>query len=154
MDKNEIFLAQTDTTVGFLSQNSDKLKNLKNRDINKPFLKIVDSFFTLKKFVRPPNRFKNKIRRSKKTTFIYSNNQAIRVNFNLEHNKLLQKFKWFYSTSANEKSKKYDSYFAYQNATVVCEDNRGLFETSSSKIIKLSQNKEVRLRWIKYYLWF
>jgi len=46
----KIYLVQTDTTVGFLSQDAKKLALIKKRDPNKPFLISVDSFKRLKEF--------------------------------------------------------------------------------------------------------
>ena len=74
-----IYLAQTDTTVGFLSQDLKKLNAIKNRPLNQPCLICVSKFRNLQNFSRIPKKYKNLIRRSKKTTFIYPNSQAIRV---------------------------------------------------------------------------
>ena len=53
-----IFLVQSDTTVGFLSQDSDKLCKIKKRDNNKPFLVAVDSYKSLKNLTRVPKKFR------------------------------------------------------------------------------------------------
>ena len=74
-----IYLAQTDTTAGFLSKDLKKLNSIKNRPLNQPCLICVSKFKNLQNFSRVPKKYKNLIRRSKKTTFIYPNLKAIRV---------------------------------------------------------------------------
>ncbi|EQD88509.1 hypothetical protein HPSA50_0826 [Helicobacter pylori SouthAfrica50] len=74
-----VYLAQSDTTIGLLSKDSEKLNALKNRPKNKSVLIESVDFSTLKNLARAPNAFKNLIRRSTKTTFIYPNSKAVRV---------------------------------------------------------------------------
>ena len=74
-----IYLAQTDTTAGFLSKNLEEINALKGRAKDQPCLITSAKFDELKKIVRVPNQFKNWVRRAKKTTFIYPNNQAVRI---------------------------------------------------------------------------
>ncbi|HIE35312.1 MAG TPA: Sua5 YciO YrdC YwlC family protein [Campylobacterales bacterium] len=143
---NSVYLVQTETTVGFLSQDSSKLAKIKNRPQNKPFLISVDSFKWLKKFSRAPNRFKKFIRRSKKTTFIYPNNRAIRVVKDKRHTLFLNRFGWIYSTSANRSNQKFEKEFATKSVDIIVEDNRGFFEGTPSKIFKLKKNRIKRVR--------
>ena len=79
MDKNLIYLVQTDTTVGFSSFDDEKLSNVKQRAINQKNLKTVDSFSSLKEFTRVPKKYRKIVRNSKKTTFIYPNSNSFRV---------------------------------------------------------------------------
>ena len=79
MDKNLIYLTQTDTTIGFLSNDFRKLNKIKQRKENKKTLQVVSSFKDLKQYVRVPKKFKRYLRNSKKTTFIYQNGDAFRV---------------------------------------------------------------------------
>ncbi len=146
MRADRVYLAQTDTTVGFLSQDAKKLALIKKRDPKKPFLISVDSFARLKTFVRVPNRFKNSVRKAKKTTFVYPNNKALRVVQNSPHLLFLQKFGWMYSTSANESGKHFDEDFAWRVADVIVEDARGFFEGEPSRLIKLGREKFKKLR--------
>jgi tRNA A37 threonylcarbamoyladenosine synthetase subunit TsaC/SUA5/YrdC len=143
---NRIYLAQTDTTVGFLSKDKEKLNKIKNRPINQPILREVDSLDTLKTFVRVPKKFRKVVRRAKKTTFIYPNQESFRVIKDEMHLEFLQKFKWLYSTSANRHKEKFDIFWARSVADVVVEDKRGLFEGEASKIIKLGKIRCKRLR--------
>ena len=139
-----IYLAQTDTTAGFLSKDLKALNLLKKRDINQPCLISTAKFSELKKLTRVPNKFKNTIRKAKKTTFLYPNKKAIRVVKDHSHEQFLKRFDWFYSTSANEHGKKFDINWAMQNCDIVVDEV--FFEMSASKIFKLRGTKKIRLR--------
>lgn len=142
----KVFLVQTDTTVGFLSQNEQALADIKERPSTKPFVQVTSSLKTLKTLVHVANKHKNRVRRSEKTTFVYSNNKAIRVVKDEEHAKFIRPYGWFYSTSANEKSLSYDKEFAILKSDIIIEDKKGLYEGASSSIYKLFKNKIQRLR--------
>ncbi len=71
-----VYLVQSDTTIGLLSKDSEKLNALKGRPKNQSVLIESADFTTLKSLVRVPNAFKNLIRRSAKTTFIYPNSKC------------------------------------------------------------------------------
>jgi len=146
MNPNKIYLTQTDTTVGFLSQNKEKLNTLKKRPKNKKILKEVDSLNTLKKFTRVPKEHKNRVRRAKKTTFIYPNGESFRVVRDIRHLEFLRKFKWMYSTSANLHGQKFDEKWARDKADIIVEDKRGLYEGEASRIYKLGKRKIKRIR--------
>ncbi len=146
MKKNKIYLAQTDTTVGFLSRDYKKLNKIKKRDLNQKILIEVDSLKTLKNFVRVPEKFKNNVRRSKKITFIYSNKNSYRVVKDNKHLEFLKKFKWFYSTSANLSGEKFDKKWAFSKANVIVEDKRGFFEGGASKLYKINNHKIKKIR--------
>ncbi|GAA7271266.1 hypothetical protein Kyoto9B_14630 [Helicobacter pylori] len=140
-----VYLVQSDTTIGLLSKDSEKLNALKNRPKNKSVLIESADFATLKSLVRAPNAFKNFIRRSAKTTFIYPNSKAVRV-VRGRHGDFLKRFKTLYSTSANLTQCAYDEEIASKLADVVVSDERGLFESSSSKMFRLYKDKKVRVR--------
>ncbi len=146
MDKqNDVFLIQTDTTVGFLSKNEDSLSKIKGR--TKKTLEVLPDLKTLKDTTRVPSRFKNFVRRSKKTTFIYPNKKAYRVvDKNAEHNRFLKKFGVFYSTSANFTGKSFELDFAYENCDVIVESKEGFSETTPSKIFRLNSSNIRRIR--------
>ena len=146
MNPNKIYLAQTDTTVGFLSQDFKKLNKIKKRPINKKILKEVDSLSTLKSFVRVPNRFKKQVRRAKKITFIYPNGDSFRVVKDKRHLEFLKKFKWMYSTSANLAGKSFDEKWARDVVDIVVEEKKGFFEGEPSKIFKINNYKIKRIR--------
>jgi tRNA A37 threonylcarbamoyladenosine synthetase subunit TsaC/SUA5/YrdC len=56
------------------------------------------------------------------------------------------RFKWMYSTSANESGKHFDEKFAKSKADIFVIDNIGYFEAKPSKIIKLYKKGLKRLR--------
>jgi tRNA A37 threonylcarbamoyladenosine synthetase subunit TsaC/SUA5/YrdC len=143
MDK--ILLAQTDTTVGFLSQNAKALEEIKQRAENKPFLKVYAELKNLRRDIRIPSLHKQRVRHSKKTTFIVKN-QAFRYVSDPKHAALIKPYRWLYSTSANERGKSYESSFCYSVSDILIEDNRGLYEQSASKIFLLNTAHLKQLR--------
>ncbi len=146
MNPKLVYLVQTDTTVGFLSQNSDKLADSKQRSKKQPFIRCVDSLATLKEFARVPKKYKNFVRRVKKTTIIYPNSQAIRVVKDEEHLKFLKKLKWAYSSSANLTKKSFDESYAREKADIIVEDSRGFSENAPSVMLKINNKRWRRLR--------
>ncbi|WP_104761378.1 Sua5 YciO YrdC YwlC family protein [Helicobacter cetorum] len=140
-----VYLAQSDTTIGLLSKDSERLNTLKKRPKDKGVLIESYDFSTLKSLVRVPNKFKNLVRRSAKTTFIYPNFKAVRV-VSGRHRDFLRRFKTLYSTSANLTQQAYDKEVAFSLADVVISDERGLFESASSKIFKIYKHKKIRIR--------
>ncbi len=143
---NSVILAQTDTTVGFLSQDASRLAKIKARPPHKPFIQSFSSLQTYKEMGgRVPQQFKNRLRRSKSTTFVI-NNRAVRIVSQGPHHKLLQKFGWLYSTSANAANHPYERGFAEEQAEIIVEDSRKLFEGKSSHIFKLHHYKLKQLR--------
>ncbi len=144
--KHLVLLAQTDTTVGFLSQDAAKLQAIKQRHSDKPFLKVYASLRAFKTdHAHVPSRYKSMLRRAKKTTFI-SNNQAFRIVRDTAHNRLLQHFRFMYSTSANQSGHSYHKEFCSRNSDIIVQDGRGLFEGEPSRIIKLGKKAQRRLR--------
>lgn len=147
MDKNSIFLIQTDTTVGFLSKDHDRLSQTKGRSNTKKTLEVVSDLKTLSIYTRVPNRSKNMVRRSKRTTFIYPNGKAFRVvDRDSNHNIFLKRFGKFYSTSANYTGKSFDYSFAYKNCDIAVENKEGYSETTPSKIYKLNNFSIKKIR--------
>jgi len=139
-------LVQTDTTVGFLSQDAKKLCEIKSRKTSKPFIKVYQNF---KSFLddgnRVPTSKKNLVRRSKKTTFIVKN-RAFRVAKILLDSKIIRDSKWYYSTSANRAGENFYREFCESKADIIIEDKKGLSENSSSNLIKINNIKKSRLR--------
>jgi len=142
------YLAQTDTTAGFLSKNLQELNTLKNRNLSKPCLITTARFSELKNFVRVPKNFKNLIRKAKKTTFIYPNSKALRVVLEGKHREFLLQKGWFYSSSANLHGQKFDPHLAkkliLQNQGCIVDET--LFEGKASSIYKLSRSKIHKIR--------
>ena len=142
---NKLFLTQTDTTIGFVSQDPSQIDRAKRRLPNKYYIRVVNSLETLKSFTRVPNMHKNRLRRSKKTTFIMPNGLSFRVVKGTKHNILLDRLKWLYSSSANLSGAEYDEDYAKDKAKVLVTfpmKRRG----SASKIYLLGQRNIKSIR--------
>jgi len=142
--KDLVFLTQTDTTIGFVSQNADKLTQIKQRPPHKHYIKAVNSLQTLQTFTRVPNKHKNRVRRAKKTTFIMPNTHSYRVVKNKHHLLLLNRLTWAYTTSANLSNQAYDENFAKEAADVIIEPLNNMEEAST--IYKLGKHSLKRIR--------
>lgn len=143
--KNMVFLAQTDTTVGFLSHNEIKLNKIKKRDDNKPCIECLTSLHV--RNMRIPEKYKNYARRAQKITFILKNGYSFRVVKDTAHKNFLNKFGGFmYSTSANKTDDSFDLLFCLKTANIIVEDDRGLVENQASKIIKLGRKRARKIR--------
>ena len=146
MNPDLVYLAQTETTAGFLSQNSEALVKTKNRPSGKSFLMSVDSLHTLQQFTRVPTAFRQQIRRAKKTTFAYPCGLAIRVVKDEAHLQFLRKLRWSYSTSSNPSGQGFDETFAQERVDVIVYTQKGFFEDKPSSIYKLGKVKMRKLR--------
>jgi len=134
--KKSLYLTPTDTTIGFVSQDSSKIDIAKKRPPNKCYIRVVNSLKTLKTFIRVPQKYKNRIRRSKRTTFIMPSGDSFRVVKQSKHNLLLDRLKVFYSSSANLSGEEYNREYALQQAeVVVCEPYSQ--DNKASKIYRL-----------------
>lgn len=141
-----VILAQTDTTVGFLSQDEKKLKEIKKRSQTKPFIKVYRDFKALKSSKsRIPQMFKNSVRRAKKTTFIVKNS-AFRVSVSPLDSQPLRDLEWHYSTSANESGLDFDMGFCADKADIIVQNRDGLHQKSSSSLYLLNNQKRKKLR--------
>jgi len=140
-----IILTQTDTTVGFLSQDETKLQEIKERSSYKPFIRVYKNFKTLQSHIRVPNKQKAMIRRAKRTTFIVKG-ISWRVAADAVNSAQLRCIEWNYSTSANERAKNFSRVFCEEKADIIVEDKNSLKEGESSKLYKINSKKKVRLR--------
>ena len=140
-----MLLVQTDTTVGFVSQNAAALAACKERPPSKPFLKTFASWGDYTKTGRIPARFRREARRAEKTTFIVKN-AAFRVVPEGPYHALLRPYGWLYSTSANASGQRYDARYAFERASVIVEGGRGLFEDVPSAIYRLNHQVKRRIR--------
>ncbi|HIP28734.1 MAG TPA: Sua5 YciO YrdC YwlC family protein [Sulfurovum sp.] len=144
MFADKVFLTQTDTTIGFVSQDAQRLTNIKQRPPHKHYIKAVDSLKTLLSFTRVPTSHKNQVRRAKKTTFIMLGGDSYRVIYDNHHLLLLKRLKWAYTTSANLSNQAYDEGFARKNVDVVIEPL--IQEQEASSIYKLGKHTLKRIR--------
>ena len=142
--RNLVFLTKTDTTIGFVSQNAKKLTAIKQRPPHKYYIKAVNSLETFQAFTRIPTQHKNRVRRSKKTTFIMPNTHSYRVIQDKHHLLLLNRLQWAYTTSANLSNETYNETFAREVVDVIIEP---LYDTmQSSNIYKLGKETLKRIR--------
>lgn len=139
-----IYLCQTDTTAGFCSKNLQRLNLIKNREKDRPCLITTSTNKILQTFTRVPQKYKNIVRRAKKTTFLYPNKKAIRVVKNCKHKEFLDIHKWMFSTSANLHGEKFNINFAKTACDVVIDDK--FFESKPSRIIKISKTNIKKIR--------
>jgi len=144
MLKDKVFLTQTDTTIGFVSQNAEKLTTIKQRPPHKHYIKAVNSLNTLQSFTRIPIQHKNRVRRSRKTTFILPNTHSYRVIEEKHHLLLLNRLQWAYTTSANLSNENYDVQFAREHADIIIEPLNNTIQTSN--IYKLGKQTIKRIR--------
>lgn len=148
--KNTLFLTQTDTTAGFLSTSKSRICEAKNRSSKQEILMEASAFSHIKQFSRIPRILQKRLRRAKKTTFIFPNNRSFRVVGDLEpyraHYRFLSRFGALYSSSANESGKKFDYDFAFSRASVVVFDTREICACAPSRIFRVRKNRLKRLR--------
>jgi tRNA A37 threonylcarbamoyladenosine synthetase subunit TsaC/SUA5/YrdC len=142
---SNLYLTQTDTTIGFVCQDASKIDKAKNRRPNKHYIQVINSLETLKTFTRVPNNHKNRVRRAKRTTFIMPSSLSFRVVKNTEHNLLLNRLEWVYSSSANLSGAEYDEEYAKKNAEVLLFFPKQK-EGKASTIYKLGQKNMRRIR--------
>lgn len=166
--KNAVFLAQCDTTAGFLSKNQARILEIKNSPKDKAILRESCDLAHIKVLSRIPRILQKHLRRAKKTTFIFDNNLSFRVvgescELNNEshlrgesreshksstnlHHKFLKRFGTLFSSSANQKGKKFERNFALNCADIIVSDNRGFFEDSPSSIFRVKKSKIRKIR--------
>ncbi len=144
--KAKIYLAQTDTTVGFLSKDLEALNKIKKRPLSTPCIKAVVSLHELKKHARVPKKYKNIVRKAKKTSFIYPNKEGIRVIHEQNHKSFLSKHNWLYSTSANLTGRDFDEDYAKSVVDEAYEPKSGFSENCPSIMLKLTKEKMKKVR--------
>ncbi len=144
MIDTNVYLTQTDTTIGFVSQNEARLTEIKQRPPYKHYIMAVNTLETLKTFVRVPSSHKNRVRRAKKTTFIMPNTHSYRVVKDRHHLLLLNRIKWAYTTSANLSGSDYDESFCKKMADVIIEPLST--NAKASNIYKLGKHTIKRIR--------
>lgn len=141
--KKLLILVQTDTTVGFVSQDEQRLLSAKSRESSKHFIKALQSFKTLN--IRVPKKHRRFVRNASRTTFIVKDN-SFRIAPSPRESKLLRDLPWLYTTSANKSKNRFDMDFCFDKADIIIEDVFGLSERSSSKIFRLTKDKIRRVR--------
>ncbi len=142
-----LYLAQSDTTVGYLSKSSERINRAKRRDVNQKVLQTVASFKDLATLTRTPPKFRAMIRRAKKSTFVLNNGRSFRVvdKHNLHHG-LLKQMGPLYSSSANDTKASFDEALAFKKSDIIVKDRRGFYEAAGSTMYRLSRTSKKRLR--------
>lgn len=144
MERDVVILSETDTTVGFLSQNAYLIDEIKGRPSNKRYITALPSLSTLKGRCRVPEKFRKYVRRAKKTTFIFPNAESYRVVKDKRHILLIERYGWLYTTSANISGKEIDLEFAKEKADIIIYPLKN--QGKSSTIIKLGKKRKKRIR--------
>jgi len=141
-----VFLTPTDTTIGFVSQNAERLTAIKARPPHKHYIKALPSLRSLRSLVRVPEKYKNRVRRSKRTTFIFPNSCSYRVVKEHRHHQLIQKLEWAYTTSANISGQVFDESFAKKAADIIVAYPLESHSRSASRIFQFNNRRIKRLR--------
>ena len=141
MDKR-LFLTNTDTTIGFLSQSRERLDRAKERQPDKEYIQALPTLKAIKK--RVPKPFRHKVRLAQKSTFILSRDYSFRVIKDRRHKLLIDRLGWAYTTSANKSGKGYSFEYAYQKADTIIYPLSAPQEPST--IYKLGKKKHKRVR--------
>ncbi len=142
--KHRVILSNTDTAIGFLSQDKNSLDKTKNRDSNKHYITTLPSLAHLKERIRVPRQYKNRIRRSNKTTFIMPNKESFRIVTQSKHLLLLNRVGWLYSTSANQSGACYNQANAIEKSQITLYPLQD--ENNQPSTIYLLSTKLQRLR--------
>lgn len=164
-----LFLAQTDTTAGFLSKSQAEINKAKNRALNTPCILTMAYFSELLHFVRVPKVHKNLVRKARKTSFVYANSRnssdkalnlnaknsqdfkgglACRVVKDSPHSEFLAKNGAFFSSSANAHGEDFSPQKALEIAAkhkAIIIDKK-LFLAPASALIRLSKTRKKKLR--------
>ena len=137
-------VSDTDTTVGLLSQEAGRLHRAKNRSGRRPYLTALPSLRELKGRARTPREYRNRVRRSRKTTFIFPNRRSFRVVRDPRHLLLLRRLGWAFSTSANPSGAPFDETWARSVADLVVEPLGR--PGAPSRILKLGRARIRKIR--------
>ncbi|OBV28738.1 hypothetical protein BKN38_09160 [Helicobacter sp. CLO-3] len=139
-----VFLAQTDTTAGFLSSDYRKLNAIKKRDVNQKVLLTLSDYQNLKARYRIPRAHRRRVRYARQTSFILPNGKSFRVVKDSRHLAFLRHFGALYSTSANVSGGAFDLAWAMKQADIIVLDSRRIYEAKPSQIIKLSRKTKIQ----------
>ena len=144
MIDSTVYLTQTDTTVGFVSQDAERLDAIKGRPPHKHYIRAVDSLRRLNAFTRVPPRHRNRVRRARRTTFILPDGRSWRVIRDARHRELIARLGWAYTTSANPSGRPYDEAWARAAADRVIEPLDA--PSSPSTILRLGHRTLHKIR--------
>ncbi|WP_456392166.1 Sua5 YciO YrdC YwlC family protein [Nitratifractor sp.] len=139
-----LFLTATDTTIGFLSQDSGRLDRVKKRPSHMPYIRVYPTLSAIKGRRRLPRQWRKRLRRSSHTSYILPCGESFRLVRDPRHLLLLRRLGWAYSTSANLSGAYYDESYARSVADIIVEPLGS--PSAPSLIFKLGKRKLRRLR--------
>jgi tRNA A37 threonylcarbamoyladenosine synthetase subunit TsaC/SUA5/YrdC len=140
-----VYLTATDTTVGFVSQDSDRLDAVKGRPPHKHYITALPSLRALLERTRIPAAHANRVRRARDTTFILPDGRSWRIIPHGTHHDLVARLGWAYTTSANPSGHPYDEAWARKQADMVIDPLTPV-DTRPSRIVRLGRTRIVRVR--------
>ncbi len=142
-----LYLACTDTTVGFLSHESRRIDRAKHRHSGKHYIRTVSDLHTFKRLTRVPSRWKNFLRRAKRSSVILPNGNSFRIVHDADHRRFLKRLDgWCYSSSANRSGETYDAAYAYEQADVILYPLSRCEGRNPSALYRLGKKRRKRLR--------
>ncbi len=142
-----LFLAQSDTTVGYLSRTKEEINRAKQRPLDQEVLLTLPDLKRLQDISRIPKKHRNRVRRARRSTFILPNAISFRVvPKESRHHALLHRYGPLYSSSANKTGERFNETESVKKADIIVKDSRGFFEDSASAIYKLSRTSIRRIR--------
>ena len=139
-----LFLTDTDTTVGFLSKDPQRLDRAKKRPASKHYITALPSLRQLTANARIPKKFRHRIRRSRQESYILPSGHSYRIVYDRRHLLLLERLEWTYTSSANLSEAPYDEAYAREAADVTVEPLGP--PRAPSRIYRLGRRKIKRLR--------
>jgi len=139
-----LFLTDTDTTVGFLSKDPQRLDRAKKRPASKHYITALPSLKELTARTRIPRKFRSRIRRSRRESYIFPSGRSYRIVRDARHLLLLRRLKWAYTSSANLSETPFDEAYAREAADVTVEPLGP--PRAPSRIYRLGRRKMRRLR--------
>ena len=142
----KIFLTPTDTTIGFISKSSSCLDIVKQRPSDKEYITALSSLKKLKLLTRVPQKYKNRVRRANKSTFIFPNGNSYRLIKNIQHKNLIDKLDSSYTSSANISGGEYNKIFAEDNADIIISFAELNKKSEASNIFRITIKSIKRIR--------
>lgn len=133
-----LYLAQTDTTAGFLSKDEREINKAKGRALQTPCILTMSSLKELVSLVRVPKTHKNLVRKAKKTSFIYKKTSTNKNFLNLNDD--LADL-WGENLGRKENLKGEFKANSRQNALNSCDFNKPLSATLKDKPLQMSAKK-------------
>lgn len=144
-----LYLAQTDTTAGFLSKDEKEINKAKGRALQTPCILTMSSLKELASLVRVPKAHKNLVRKAKKTSFIYKKARANENSLNLsgeladlggENLGIKRNFKGKFKANSKQNDLNACDFKANleKNALKLCDFNKPLSATLKDKPLQMS----------------